>query len=508
MDDPILSVRGLRKSFGQVDVLKGVDLEFHAGRIHAFLGANGAGKSTLLSCIGGALDPDEGEIRLGGERLTALTPRSAIDHGIGLIHQSEQCVAGLTVSENVFLGSEITRHGRVDRRAQTRTTADLLARLEVEIDPSAPVDRLSVGARKIVEIARAIHLSPRVLILDEPTAALGQHEQMALHRVVQTLARQEGLAIVYVTHLLDEVAAIAQDVTVLRDGRVVWTRAVADAGLDDIAQAIAPALTQITRRTLATATDAPALDLNGYCSGFTGPVDLSLREGECLGVYGLLGSGRTDLLEALAGITQPRAGEARYGGALCTFTSPSDALAAGVALVPSDRKEQGLFGALTACENLLMPHFGSKLLPRWRRSGRVENTFWDHAAKRLDIRPARAGLNAAHFSGGNAQKIVLGRWLTPGFDLRLLILDEPTQGIDVGARGDLYDLLNTMMDQGLSLVVASSDPAEITALADRVLILSAGQQVALLDHCPEEATLVAMAHRAPALSPLQHGTTS
>lgn len=490
MAPEIVKISGLRKSYGPIEVLKGIDITFRKGEIHAFIGANGAGKSTLLGCLSGATAPTSGEIVLNGEVFGRLTPRLAIRKGVAIIYQHFQVIEGLSVADNIFLGHEIRKWGVVDRRAQQEQARQLLARLSSSIDPSLPLERLSTGERQIVEIARALHLHPKVLILDEPTAALSNREMEALHGVVRQLAKQEGLAIVYVTHLLDEVAEIADLVTILRDGAVVWTKPSSEAPVEEIARAIAPRLARDnsprTRPTLGNT----IVSLKDYRSDFTGPVNLDLRQGEIVGVYGLLGSGRTDLLESLVGARKRVSGVYELGGRAVQMNGPNAALASGVALVASDRNRQSLFGDLSAMDNLLMPHYAG--IAR-KRSG--QKPLFDQAADALNLVPRKPKLAGSRFSGGNAQKLVMGRWLLPDLGTRVLLLDEPTQGVDVGAREDLYGLLSQFVAGGGAVVVASSDPAEIVAVSDRVLILAHGQQIALLDGEVHEDQIVQLAHQ-------------
>lgn len=489
--DIIISVENLEKHYGSIKVLKGVDLDFRAGEIHAFIGANGAGKSTFLGCLSGAVLPTGGTIRVEGKPFAALTPRLAHDLNIAIIYQHFQVIEGLTVADNIFLGNELTRFGVVDSRSQNRAAEMLIKRLGVDIDPTAPLERLSVGERQIVEIARALRLEPRLLILDEPTAALSDREIEALHRVVRTLAHEENLAIVYVTHLLDEIEAIADRVTILRDGMIVWTRDAADTTTQMIAETIAPAAAPQAgaRKTAPDRAQTPRLALSGYRSDFTGPVDLAIAPGECVGVYGLLGSGRTDLLESLIGARKRQGGQALLNGQPVMPRDPGVARSLGIALVASDRNEQSLFPSLSALDNLTMPHFGRGIGGSQRQRSR-----FDGIARALSLHPNNPDLAGARFSGGNAQKLVMGRWLTPDAGIVMLLLDEPTQGVDVGARGDIYRLLRDFTDQGGAVLVASSDPAEIVEIADRVLVLANGKPVALLEDDIREDRLVQVAH--------------
>ncbi|MFV0252239.1 MAG: sugar ABC transporter ATP-binding protein [Beutenbergiaceae bacterium] len=474
-----LSVRGLAKSYGGNTVLAGIDLEFAPGRVHALLGANGAGKSTLLGCLSGATRPDGGAIEVGGSSTQdGFTPREAFRAGIAIIYQHFQIIGSLSVSDNVFLGQELrTATGTIDKREQEREASRIFSELGLDIDPRQIVEQLSVGQQQMVEIARSIRRQPQVLILDEPTAALGVHEVEALLTLVRRLSHQEGLAVVYVTHLLGEVLDIADEVTVLRDGHVHWTRARDAVTMDDLVHAISPAA-QVSQRIgdeVDLSTRPPVLELAGFRSPYTGPVDLTVREGEIVGVYGLLGSGRTDLLEALAGVRE-HGGSAKIADQQFAPRSPRQAQWMGVALVASDRKAQSLFGTLTAQENLLMPHYDR--LARGLRRPRAERGVFERVVAAVGLIPPVATAPADSFSGGNAQKIAVARWTLASQSVRCLLLDEPTQGVDVGARSDLYHSVRQFASENSAAAIfASSDPEEVLALADTVVVLIDGHVV-------------------------------
>ncbi|MFD6319251.1 sugar ABC transporter ATP-binding protein [Methylorubrum populi] len=489
MASDIVKIVGLRKSYGQNDVLKGVDLTFRAGEVHAFVGANGAGKSTLLGCLSGATPPSSGKIIVDELPYDRMTPRSAIEKGIGIIYQHFQVIDDLSVVDNIFLGSEKTRFGLIEGKDQYHAARRLLERLGSTLDPNSQLADLSIGERQVVEIARALHLRPRVLILDEPTAALSDREMKALHKVVRHLVRNENLAVVYVTHLLDEIQEVADVVTILRDGLVVWTRPVQMAPVDEIAKAIAPRLDRSRKPRESSRHEAVVAELLDYSTDFVKEVSFDIRRGEVVGLYGLLGSGRTDLLESLVGARPRAGGEFRLNGSRVRFKGPGPALGCGVALVASDRNEQSLFGELSALENLLMPHFGGIA-----RDQKIRRPLFEKAALSLGLTPKSPGLEAKRFSGGNAQKLVIGRWLLPQCKTKLLLLDEPTQGVDIGAREDLYRLLFEFTAGGGAILVASSDPAEIAAISNRVIILAHGQPVAVLEDDIQENRLVELAH--------------
>jgi ABC-type sugar transport system ATPase subunit len=491
-----LRIRGLTKSFGGVRALDGVDLTVPAGQVHALLGHNGAGKSTLIKCLGGAYPPDAGTIEVGGTSYTRLTPRESISAGVAIIFQTLSVVDALTVAENIFLGQEWTRYGRIDRRAQEEVAAGLLERVAARCSPRDRVGDLPMAQRQLVEIAKALSRSASVLVLDEPTAALSGAETDALAERVEDL-RTQGLAIVYVTHLLSEVERLADAVTVLRDGRVAHQATVAGQTRRDLVEAIAgrPTDAQEPSRAPGRAERDPAYtpgpDMPGpqrtpppprlvvealRGPGF-GPVGLTVGEGERVGLFGLIGSGRTRVLETLYGRRRATAGTIRVGERTVSPARPADALGAGIALVPADRRAQGLFPSLSAQDNALLP--AVRTLARYNvRALGTERRVFDALATAVGLRPARPGLPAGAFSGGNQQKLVLGRWINEARHVDVLLLDEPTQGVDVGARQEIYGVVSGLAaEHGTAVLFASSDPEEIVALADRCLIVARGRIV-------------------------------
>ncbi|MFJ4077777.1 sugar ABC transporter ATP-binding protein [Streptomyces iakyrus] len=468
-----LRISGLTKSFGGVRALDGVDLTVPAGQVHALLGHNGAGKSTLIKCLGGAYPPDAGTIEVGGTSYTRLTPRESIASGVAIIFQTLSVVDALTVAENIFLGQEWTRHGRIDRRAQEEVAAGLLQRVAAKCSPRDRVGDLPMGQRQLVEIAKALSRSAAVLVLDEPTAALSGAETDALAQRVEDL-RTQGLAIVYVTHLLGEVERLADAVTVLRDGRVAHHARVAGQTRRDLVQAIAGRPAETVRKPRRPPAP-PRLVVEALHGPGFGPVGLSVAAGERVGLFGLIGSGRTRVLETLYGRRRATAGTIRVGDRTVTPARPADALAAGIALVPADRRAQGLFPSMTAQDNALLPSV--KPLSRLGvRALSAERRVFGALATAVGLRPARPRLPAGAFSGGNQQKLVLGRWINEARQVDVLLLDEPTQGVDVGARQDIYRVVSTLAEErGTAVLFASSDPEEIVALADRCLIVARGR---------------------------------
>ncbi|MER7894634.1 sugar ABC transporter ATP-binding protein [Streptomyces sp. NPDC096046] len=491
-----LRIRGLSKSFGGVRALDGVDLTVPMGQVHALLGHNGAGKSTLIKCLGGAFPPDAGTIEIGGTSYTRLSPRESIDAGVAVIFQTLSVVDALTVTENVFLGQEWTRFGRIDRRAQEEVAAGLLKRVAASCSPRDRVGDLSMGQRQLVEIAKALSRSASVLVLDEPTAALSAAESDALAGRVEDL-RTQGLAIVYVTHLLSEVERLADAVTVLRDGRVAHHAAVAGHTRRELVEAIAgrPAhQARKQKRASVRAPGPPRFTVDGLGGPGFGPVSLTVGEGERVALFGLMGSGRTRILETLYGGRRADGGTIRLGERTVAPRRPAEALAAGIALVPADRRRQGLFPVLGAQDNALLPSIRPLARSGIRALG-AERRVFAALAEAVGLRPAGPRLPAAAFSGGNQQKLVLGRWINEARHVDVLLLDEPTQGVDVGAREEIYQVVSSLAaDRGTAVLFASSDPEEVVALADRCLIIAAGRVVGELSgtELTEQALLSAV----------------
>ncbi|MFM9588517.1 sugar ABC transporter ATP-binding protein [Streptomyces scabiei] len=511
---PNLRISSLSKSFGGVRALDAVDLTVPAGQVHALLGHNGAGKSTLIKCLGGAFPPDSGTIEVGGVPHARLSPRESIAAGVAIIFQTLSVVDSLTVAENIFLGQEWTRYGRIDRRAQEKVAAELLDRVAASCSPRDRVGELPMGQKQLVEIAKALSRSASVLVLDEPTAALSGTESDALATRVEDL-RTQGLAIVYVTHLLAEVERLADAVTVLRDGRVAHHAATGSHRRRDLVRAITGGRAAGPEAGAATAAGGGAdvvvpgrrdparparLTVRGLRGPGFGPVDLTVAEGEIVGLYGLIGSGRTRVLETLFGRRRASGGSVRVGERAVSASRPADALAAGVALVPADRRAQGLFAGLSAQDNVLLPSVRT-LARRGVRALGAERRVFGSLAESVGLRPARPGLPASAFSGGNQQKLLLGRWINEARAVDVLLLDEPTQGVDVGARQEIYDVVSSLAGQrGTAVLFASSDPEEAAVLAHRCLVVDRGRIVAELSGAglTEESLLAAVHDAGPA----------
>jgi ribose transport system ATP-binding protein len=476
-----LTVRNLVKRYGGVAVLDGVDLSVANGEIHAVLGANGAGKSTLIKCVSGAVTPDEGEIEVEGQTFRALSPREAIDAGVAVIYQELSVINTLNVCDNIFLGNELRRGPWLRRRAEQRETVEWVKRLGVDLDPRASLSNVGNAELQVVEIVKALRRRPAVLILDEPTAALSEDEATRLGVYMRRL-REQGLPLLFVTHRIAEVFELADRVTVLRGGRVVLSASVSELSRAQVVAAVAGDRGEASTSTTSTRSSGAALlRVRHLVGGGIGPLDLDLAEGEILGVFGLVGSGRTELLETLFGARGMRTGTISIADEPVNLRRPGAAVAAGMALVPSDRFRNSVLVTMRAGDNILLPSF--KRLARLgtlRRRAR-ERRLFTQIASRLDLQPPESQLEAGRFSGGNQQKLVLGRWLLSGDECRILLLDEPTQGVDVGARAELYAAIREFVGSRRGAIVTSSEPDELTQIADRVLVLSRGRRVDVLE---------------------------
>ena len=481
---PILTLSQITKSFPGVRALDGVDLDVLPGEVHCLLGQNGAGKSTLIKVVSGAHQPDGGEIRWRGEPVRLGSPSTATRLGIATIYQELDLVEGLTVAENVYLGHETATAGFLRRSVTRAATARLLARLgHPEIDPDRLVGTLPAAGRQIVSVARALSHEARLIVMDEPSAVLDPDEVANLFRIIEGLTA-EGVAVVYISHRLEEIRRVGDRVTVLKDGRAV-ARGLSAAGTptDEIialmtgrtAGAAFPARLSPAPGAPAPGAARPVLRVEGLARrGEFAPFDLELWPGEIVGLAGLVGSGRSEILETVYGARRPTAGRVLVDGRPLPPGNVAAAVRAGLGLAPEERKAQGLFLLDSVARNVSVASLG-----RFSRGGWLDRAAERAAARagarELDLRPGDPDAPVRTLSGGNQQKAVLARWLLRG--CRVLLLDEPTRGVDVGARAELYALVRRLAGEGLAVLLVSSEIPEVLGLADRVLVLREGRVV-------------------------------
>ena len=460
-------MRGISKSYQGVRALREASFEVRAGEVHALLGENGAGKSTLIKILAGAVARDEGEIHVGGKRVEIDSRQDAQRLGIAVVFQHPELVDELTIADNVTLGVERSRAGFIRRRDARERTARALDALGVRLSPGRAAAGLRTGDRQLVEIARASVSEVRILVLDEPTASLGRREVENLFAVVRQL-REQGVAIVYISHRLEEMESIADRVTVLRDGAVVATVEARSTPRAELVRMMVGREMGHVFRKESHVREPVALEARGLSTA-AGLVDVSfeLREGEVLGVYGLLGSGRTELARALFGADRVTGGELMLAGRRERLRSSSHAVRRGIGLVPEDRNAQGLFAILSVRENVTLSGAGRYPLGIVRRGEETRRTL--RAVSELAIRTASTESAVATLSGGNQQKVVFGRWLVAG--AKVLLLDDPTVGVDVGAKEEIYRIVADLTRDGTAVLLLSSELPEVLGLADRMLVL-------------------------------------
>ncbi|MET8328606.1 sugar ABC transporter ATP-binding protein [Streptomyces sp. NPDC005181] len=488
-EPPLLTMSGITKSFPGVRALDGVDLEVQAGEVHCLLGQNGAGKSTLIKVLAGAHQPDDGEIAWRGAPVALKSPIAAMRLGIATIYQELDLVEGLSVAENIFLGHEPTTARFVVRTREGRTAAAaLLKRLgHPEIDPARPVGALSAAQQQIVSMARALSHDVRLIVMDEPSAALDPDEVDNLFRIVASLTA-DGVAVVYISHRLEEIRRIGDRVTVLKDGRAVAvglpakstpTRDIVAMMTGRNVEYVFPQRPAVSAEVAETGRREPVLTVEGLArEGEFAPLDLALRPGEIVGLAGLVGSGRSEILETIYGARRPSAGRVLVGGRPVRPGSVRSAVAAGIGLAPEERKAQALLMLESVTRNVSVSSMSRFSRAGWLDRG-AERRAARTATRELSLRPDNPDTPVRTLSGGNQQKAVLARWLLRG--CRVLLLDEPTRGVDVGARAELYAVIRRLADEGLAVLLVSSEVPEVLGLADRVLVLCEGRVVHTAD---------------------------
>jgi len=475
---PLLELRDVHKSFAAVHALRGVSIELHAGEVHGLAGENGAGKSTIVRTIGGEHRPDTGEVLVDGQPVVFGGPRDAQRHGIAVIHQEPTQFPDLTVAENVFMGRQPLRSfRRIDRAAMNRRAAELFSSLGVPIEPGRVTRGLSIADQQIIEIGKALSAEARIIVMDEPTAALSTVEAERLFRVAGRLA-ENGAALLFISHRLEEMYAICQRVTVLRDGALVTTAPIADLDRDTLVRSmVGRPVSQLYPERDAEAGDT-ALVVEGLTrAGVFADVSFQVRRGEIVGLAGLVGSGRSEVARAIFGVDQLDRGVVTVAGKRLRAGDPKAAIEAGVAMVPEDRREQGLILDLSIERNATLPRLGA--VSRWgvmsRAKERSTARTW---AQRLGVKHAKLSDPVATLSGGNQQKVVLGKWLAT--EPVVLIVDEPTRGIDVGAKVEVHALLSELAASGIAVLMISSELSEVLGMADRVLVMHEGRLTAEL----------------------------
>lgn len=468
----LLRMHKISKAFPGVQALQDVSIEVARSEVLAIVGENGAGKSTLIKILGGIHTADAGQIELEGVPLNLDSPRAALEQGIGIIHQEFNLLPFLSIRENLFLGRPHKKWGIIDSRSEHQITRDILDQLKTPLDPETPVAQLSIAQQQMVEIAKSLITDVRVLVMDEPTATLSPREVDNLCERIQILS-ERGIGIIYISHRLDEVLDLAHRVAVLRDGQMVAQRKADTTDRNELIEWMVgrPIEDEFPKQYLAPG--EPRLRVenlnwqNRICD-----ISFEARTGEVLGITGLMGAGRTELARLLAGITTPDSGKILIDDQLVSFNSPRQAIAAGICLLTEDRKTQGLVLQHGASENFGLPNLDRYTKSGWLSNAR-ENSAYQHYAQQLQIKVAGPQQKAGQLSGGNQQKLVLAKWLER--DCNIVIIDEPTRGIDIGAKYEIYLLINRLVAQGKLVILISSELPEVLGLSDRIIVMREGR---------------------------------
>ena len=479
MSEYLLELKGVCKSFPGVKALDNVQLALRPGTVHALMGENGAGKSTLMKCLFGIYKMDAGEIYMNGQKIQVDNPDEAMKLGIAMVHQELQPVPARSVAENLFLGrfpvKKIGPIQMIEHKKMYEDTAYWLHEVKMDFDPKAMLGDLSIGQMQSVEIAKAVSHQAKVVIFDEPTSSLSDNEVEALFRIMNDL-RDKGVAMVYISHKMDEIKRIADDITIMRDGTYVGTWPASELTTDQIiAKMVGRELTNVYPERKNEPGDV-ILEVNDLCSIHENSfqhVSFNLRKGEILGFGGLVGAQRTELLEGIFGIRGIESGEIKINGTLVKIKKPSDAMKAGIGLITEDRRGNGIFGCLSIKDNVGVSVYNKYLKAGFMLDHKRINGVVDDSIKKLRIKTPSMKEHIANLSGGNQQKVIVARWLANDPDI--LIMDEPTRGIDVGAKHEIYEIMNDLAAQGKAIIMISSEMAELLGMSDRVYVMCDGK---------------------------------
>jgi ribose transport system ATP-binding protein len=484
----ILKVEGISKRFGGVQALENVDFDVHYGEVHALVGENGAGKTTLMNILGGIVKRDSGRILFKGQEVNFDSPIESIEAGIAVIHQELAMLPALDVVENVFMGRMPARFGRIQWRTAEKDTRQVLEMVGLKINPRILVSKLSISQRQLIEIAKALSMNASLIIMDEPNSSLSETETERLFEVIERL-KERNVAIIYVSHKIEEVLRIADRISVLRDGLQRGTQRKLEGSVDSIIQMMVGR--ELRRQSFSDGRKigSPRLEVKGLTSSYFRDVSFDVRQGEIVGISGLVGAGRSEVARAIFGADSFDKGEILLEGKRVRFNHPSDAIAHGLAMVPEDRKLLSLFMDMPVLFNMYLAE-----LPRFSHLGLINQNKARQTASRfaskLSIKLASLDHPVRSLSGGNQQKTTLARWLAT--HPKLLILDEPTHGVDVGAKAEIYQLMRQLSSEGLSIILISSELPEILTMSDRVVVMHEGRVTAVLEReqCDEQTIMM------------------
>lgn len=479
MGHTVLEMTGIKKSFSGIYALNGIDFSLELGEVHALLGENGAGKSTLIKVLGGIHQPDCGSIRIDGKEVRVRDVAEARENGIGIIHQEMVLVPCLTVAQNLFLGREIIKHGVVDMAETNRRAEEMIASLGVNIRADVMVGDLTIAQQQMVEIVKAVSFDGRIIVMDEPTSSLSNGEVEQLFEIITRLKEQK-VSIIYISHRMEELFRISDRVTVIRDGVYVGTRKTSGTTANElVAMMVGRDLKSFYARDFKDLSGAEtALEVKGLTSeGTFENISFRVRKGEILGFAGLVGAGRSEIMESIFGVRPYQFGEIILNGKTVAFKNPMRAIRAGIALVPEDRKKQGLVLGNSVAFNLTLASL------RFYMNGiaiseKKRKTVIDSYFEKLRIKAASSEIEAGSLSGGNQQKVVLGKWLATKPEV--LILDEPTRGVDVNAKFELYSVINRLANEGIAIIMVSSELPEIINMCDNVCVIREGKLAGVL----------------------------
>lgn len=480
MEDPeyVLQLKNVKKTYPGVVALDDVSLDVRKGEVHALVGENGAGKSTLIKTCSGAVIPDSGDIVINGKTFHSMNPRLSIENGIAIIYQEFNLVGDLSVAENIFLGRAIRNGIVIDKKEMVKESEKVFEKLHIHIDPNELVRNLTVGYQQMVEIGKAIQQDVKLLIMDEPSAPLTAAEAESLFKIVDTL-KKNGVSIIYISHRLDEIFRLSDRVTVLRDGHYIKTVDTKDTNVDElISMMVGRTLNEKFPGREPCIGEETILEVKNLCGNGDEDISFSLKKGEILGLGGLIGAGRTELAQMIFGVAEKTSGQIIFKGREINPKSPRDAINLGIALVPEDRKQAGVLLGLSIKQNINMPIYEriSRLsVIRKRKECSIADTY----VKELGIKTPSVEQLSKNLSGGNQQKVVLAKWLAANSEL--IIFDEPTRGIDVGAKYEIYKLMNDLVEKGKTILLISSEMEELMGMSDRILVLAEGKATGELD---------------------------